>query len=161
VVGGLRAGQVTTADGRNDDGTWLHVHDPGNPGGFCWVAVSAIETGDNLQALDRIARPDASVLRVSVRAEPQRITVECADFPQFFHITGEITANGPLIVTWQWELNSGELTPQEILAFDQAGTRVVERTATAAGPNDYRVRLHVFDPDEVVAQAAFYATCTP
>jgi len=161
VMGGLRAQQTTVAEGRNGDGSWLHVHDPGNPGASCWVAVIAVNTTGDIQSLPVVGAPGASVERIGLRAEPQRITVGCGSFPQYFHITGEISANGPLIVTWQWELSDGERTPVETLVFQEAGTLQVARTESVGGPNDYRIYLHVFDPDEVVAQTAFYANCLP
>jgi len=161
VIGGLRANQPTLAEGRNFDGTWLYIHDPGNPGGFCWVIASAVEVAGHADMLTEVNAPVATVTRLEVHVDPQRITVPCEAFPQLIHFTAEITANGPVMVSWHWEIIPGEITPEQILIFEQAGARTVERTHIVTGPNDYRVRLYVFDPAEKIGQADFFATCTP
>jgi len=160
IVGIVKPNQSTRAIGRTSDGFWLNVQDPGNPGGVCWVAVSAVETEGEVASLSVVNAPLVTVTNLTVRVEPSRITVACSAFPQVFGFVGEITTNGPAVVTWRWEVNTGN-GPDHTLTFESAGTKTVQEFYRVNGANDYKVKLHVLGPNEMSDEADFFALCTP
>lgn len=160
IVGIVKPNQSTRAVGRTSDGLWLNVQDPGNPGGMCWVSAGAVETEGEVASLSVVNAPLVTVTNLTVRVEPSRITVACSAFPQVFGFVGEITTNGPAVVTWRWEVNTGN-GPDQILTFESAGTKTVQEFYRVNGANDYRVKLHVFGPNEMSDDADFFALCTP
>ncbi len=161
VVGGLQPEQFTQIAGRNEAGTWWYVNDPGNPGGFCWVAAAAVNTEGGTDSLPEMDAPPITATKLAVRVEPQRVTVACNNFPQFVNFAGEITTNGPTLVTWHWEINTGAATQDQTLIFEQAGTKSVHGSFTIDSANDYWVKLVVTTPNEIGEMANFYANCTP
>ena len=161
VVGGLRTRQSAQAVGRTSDNAWLYIRDPGNPGGHCWVAASAVEINGKADSLSVVNAPVVTVTRLEVGAEPPRIVVSCSAFPQVFSFTADITTNGPTVVTWRWEVSTGDVAPEQTLIFESAGTKTVREFYRVNGPNDYKVRIHVFSPNDTFAEANFFAVCTP
>lgn len=161
VVGGLRTRQSAQAVGRTSDNAWLYIRDPGNPGGHCWVAASAVEINGKVDSLSVVNAPVVTVTRLEVGAEPPRIVVSCSAFPQVFSFTADITTNGPTVVTWRWEVSTGDVAPEQTLIFESAGTKTVREFYRVNGPNDYKVRIHVFSPNDTFAEANFFAVCTP
>jgi uncharacterized protein YraI len=160
IVGIVKPNQSTRAVGRTSDSSWLNVYDPGNPGGMCWVSASAVETEGEVASLSVVNAPLVTVTNLTVRVEPSRITVACSAFPQVFGFVGEITTDGPAIVTWRWEVSTGN-GPDQTLAFESAGTKTVQEFYRVNGANDYKVKLHVFGPNEMSDEADFFALCTP
>ena len=161
VISTLDAGRSGRADGRDYTDRWLYIHDPLNPGGFCWVAKSAIELEGEMTWLPVVNPPLVTVNKVDVYVEPARVTVKCDEFPQFVLLVAEITTNGPTLVNWRWELNTGEASDPNVLAFEEAGTKTVQRSFIIYLPNDYWVKLHINSPNEIIGQANFVANCTP
>jgi uncharacterized protein YraI len=160
VVGIIKSNQSTRAIGRTADGSWLNVQDPGDPGGVCWVAAGAVETEGEVTSLSVMAAPFVTVTNLTVRVEPSKITVACSAFPQVFSFVAEITTNGPAIVTWRWEINTGN-GPDQMLTFESAGTKTVREFYRVNGANDYNMKLHVLGPNEMIDGAYFFAFCAP
>jgi hypothetical protein len=161
VIGTLEAGRTTRADAKDYTEGWLYVHDPLNPGGYCWVSKAAVELDGELTWLSVKDPPSVTVRKVDVYVEPARVTVACDNFPQFALLVGEITVNGPTVVNWRWELSTGEATEPELIAFEEAATTTVQKSFVIYSPNDYWARLHINWPNEIVDQANFVANCTP
>jgi len=160
IVDIIKPNQSTWAIGRTSDNLWLNVQDPGNPGGVCWVAASAVEIEGSADLLSVASVSLATVTNLTVRVEPSKITVACNAFPQVFGFIAEITTNGPVIVTWRWEVNTGN-SPDQTLTFEGAGTKTVREFYRVNGANDYNVKLHVLGPNEMIGEANFFALCTP
>jgi hypothetical protein len=160
VVGRVNSNQSTQAVGRTSDSLWLNVQDPGNPGGVCWVAASTVETEGEVASLSVVNAPYVTVTNLTVRVEPAKITVACTAFPQVFGFVGEITTNGPAVVTWRWEINTGN-GPEKTMIFERAETKAVQEFYRVNGANDYNVKLHVLGPNEMINEANFFAICTP
>lgn len=160
VVGRVKSNQSTRAVGRTFDSLWLNVQDPGNPGEVCWVAASTVETEGEVAILSVVNAPLVTVTNLTVRVEPEKITVACSAFPQVFGFVGEISTNGPAVITWRWEINTGN-GPDQTLIFERAETKTVQEFYRVNGANDYKVKLHVYSPNEVIAEANFFAICTP
>jgi hypothetical protein len=161
VISMLDAGQSSRADGRDFTNGWLYLHDPLNPGGFCWASDSAIDIEGEASLLPVVNPPFVTVDKIVVSVEPQRITVTCDNFPQFALLIAEVTTNGPSVVNWRWELSTGEVTDPQILTFEQAETKVLQKSFVIYSPNDYWVRLHVNAPNDASDQANLVANCTP
>lgn len=161
VIGTLEPGQQARIAGTNASGTWWYIHDPGNPGGFCWVLAELTDTSGNLTGLPHISVPDVSATKITMSVDPPHRSVACNAFPQTFYITAEITVNGPAVVTWRWEVSTGEVTADGTLTFTEAGSQVVENYYQTPGANDYTVRMHVLSPNDVSGEIHFRVDCTP
>ncbi len=159
-VNELSQGQSARVVGRNDASTWLYIRDPGNPGGFCWVSAQVTEAQGAVNELPITQPPLAKVTNVTLRVEPTRIVVGCDQFPQTVFFEAEITANGPALMTWQWEASTGAISDIGTLVFDEAGTQVINEFYPIHAPNEYWVKLHILTPNEMVEQVNFPVSCT-
>lgn len=161
TIGGIKPNQSTRAIGRTSDNLWLYIEDPGNPGGMCWLAASAVEIDGKAESLSVVSGPFVTVTHVTVRVEPPTISVSCSAFPQVFGFIAEITTNGPTVVNWRWEVNTGDVASGETLIFERAETKTVQEFYRVNGANDYKVKLHVLEPNDIIEDAIFLALCTP
>jgi hypothetical protein len=161
VISGLDAGRAARVDGRDYSGAWLYVHDPLNPGGFCWVSTAPVDVEGDASSLPLTAPPYVTVTKLDVRVEPQRVTVECDNYPQYALFIAEVTTNGPTLVNWRWELSTGEVSEAQVMLFDEADTQVVQKSFVIESPNDYWGRLHINAPNEIIRTANLVANCTP
>jgi len=161
LVNELNKGMSARVLGRNDSSTWWYIRDPGNPDGFCWVSTQVTEIRGDGESLPVFQPPATYVTKMNLRVEPNRVVVNCSQFPQTFFFEAEIAANGPALVNWQWEASTGVTSDLRTLVFEEAGTKVVNEYYQVGGPNDYWVKLHILSPNELVEQANFRAACTP
>jgi hypothetical protein len=161
IVSALNPQQTTQIVGKNAEGTWWYVRDPGRPGGFCWVAMSVTNAAGNLEGVAVVAPPLPAVTDIRVRVEPVSASVACNAFPYTFNFSAELTTNGPAAVSWRWELSTGETSPAETLIFAEADTKSVQDSYRVSGPGDYWVRLHVLSPNEMSQKVEFSMSCTP
>lgn len=157
----IRSGRLLTAVGRNDTSTWWMVEDPINPGGVCWVAAEVTEARGDVSQLAIVPAPFVSITKVNLRVEPNRILVKCSDFPQTVFFEAAITANGPTLLTWQWEASTGVTSDVGTLIYEQSGTQVINEFYRINAPNEYWVKLKILTPNEVVEQVAFPVSCNP
>lgn len=161
LVNELRRNQSAHVVGRNESSTWLYIRDPGNPGGFCWVSKNVTEAEGALDGLPVKPPPFVTVTDVSLRAEPNRILVNCDQFPQTVFFEAQVTANGPTLLTWRWEASTGVVSNNGTLVFEEAGTQVINDYYQVGAPNEYWVKLHILTPNERVEQVNFPVSCTP
>ncbi|GAB4569563.1 MAG: hypothetical protein Fur0017_14630 [Anaerolineales bacterium] len=157
----IRSGRLLTAVGRNDTSTWWMVEDPINPGGVCWVAAEVTEARGDVSQLAIVPAPFVSITKVNLRVEPNRILVKCSDFPQTVFFEAAITANGPTLLTWQWEASTGVTSDVGTLIYEQSGTQVINEFYRINAPNEYWVKLKILTPNEVVEQVTFPVSCNP
>jgi SH3-like domain-containing protein len=160
VMGALDVDQSTQIAGKNDAETWWYIHDPGNPGGFCWVLAELTDTTGNLTGLPVQPPPTVSVSKIEMSVSPPHRSVTCNAFPQTFYITAEITVNGPTIVLWRWEVSTGEVSADNPLTFTESGTQLIEYYYLTTSANDYAVRMHVVSPNDTFEQVLFRIDCT-
>jgi hypothetical protein len=161
IIGELRKDFSANIVGRNPEATWYYIRHPGNPGGFCWVAAEVVEVDGNPEALPVIPPPASSVTDITLTLEPTRILVTCDRFPQVVYMTGQITTDGPALVTYRWEASTGVASVDITIAFVEAGTQSVREYYPIGSPNDYWIRLHVLSPNDKTQQVNFSASCTP
>jgi len=161
LVNELDAGQSARVAGRNDASNWWYVHDPGNPNGFCWVSANVTEVKGEVERLPIVQAPFATVTNAALRAEPDRIVVGCDQFPQTIFLEAEITTNGPTFVTWKWEASTGVSSEQRVLVFEQSGMQVINDYYQIGAPNEYWIKLHILEPNEITKQVNIPVSCAP
>jgi hypothetical protein len=105
--------------------------------------------------------PFVTVTGVSLRAEPNRIVVNCSQFPQTVFFEAEVTTNGPTLLTWSWEASTGVSSNVGSMIFEEAGTQVINEFYPIGGPNDYWVKLRILTPNVLDEQVNFPVSCTP
>lgn len=157
----IQQGRVLRAVGRNDSNTWRYVSDPGNPGNFCWVSSDVTQADDDTSLLPVVQASATIVTKVSLRVEPNRIVVNCDQFPQTVFFEALITTNGPALLTWRWEVSTGVISDVGTLIFEEAGTQAINEFYQINAPNSYWVKLYVLTPNELVEQVNFPVSCTP
>ncbi len=161
VVDRLEPFQSAQVEGKDETGMWWYLNNPNFPGAYCWVSAGATDLEGRVETISLAAPPHVTVSKAEIRAEPARITVGCSAFPQYVLIVAEVSANGPTLVDWRWEISTGENTTETALVFTEAGTQVVQKSLVIYGPNDYWAQLHIFAPNDLVAQVRFVANCIP
>ena len=157
----IENGKSLRAVGRNQESTWWLVRDPGNPGGVCWVFADVVDELDDTTALPVLPLPFVTVTDVSLRVEPNRIVVNCSQFPQTVFFEATITTNGPTLLTWKWEVSTGITSDVGTLIFEQASTQVINEYYQINAPNEYWVKLHILTPNEYTETVNFPVSCTP
>jgi hypothetical protein len=160
LVNELHAGQSARVVGRNESSTWWYIRDPGNPNGFCWVSASVAETQGAADQLPVVQSPAPKVIKASLRAEPDRIVVNCDQFPQTIFLEAEVTTDGPTFVTWRWEASTGVSSDNVILVFEESGMQVINDYYQIGAPNEYWVKLHIYTPNEIIKQVNIPVSCT-
>lgn len=161
VIGELKENQAGRIAGKNSDASWYYIHDPGNPDGFCWVAADVVDIVGNTDSLSVVEPPLSSVTDVTLTIEPNRILVTCDKFPQIVYMTGQITTNGPGLITYRWEASTGVASVNNTIAFVEAGTQTIQEYYPIGSANDYWIILHVLSPNDLSEQVNFTASCTP
>lgn len=161
LINEISQGVSARVIGRNELSTWLYIRDPGNPDGMCWVSATVTETQGAVDQLPVISSPIPAVTNVSLRVEPNRIVVNCNQFPQTVFFEAEVTTNGPTYMTWRWEASTGVSSTDGLLVFEEAGTKLLNDYYQIASPNEYWIQLHVLTPTESVTQVTFPVSCTP
>lgn len=161
IVGALIVGRQAEVIGKSIDVMWWYVKNPSDPSTNCWLSSDFVVVTGNVDALPVVSPPEIGVNNIRVRVEPEAMNVGCSAFPQTFRLVGEITANGPTIVTWRWESSNGYISESETLLFENEGTKEVLGSVTVWSVNDYWVNLHVLVPNDRSSGAYFKVTCTP
>lgn len=159
TISEVNIGRTLTAVGRNDASTWWYVEDPNIPGGFCWVSADVTDEQGDVAQLPVTEPPFVTVTDVKLRVEPNRIVVNCDQFPQTVFFEAEITTNGPTLFTWKWEASTGAISDVGTLIFEESGTQVINEYYQINAPNDYWVKLYVLTPNERTEQVNFPVSC--
>lgn len=161
LVNEFPLGQTLRAVGRNESFTWWYVQDPGNPGGFCWVSAEVTQPQSPTSDMQIAQPPFVTITNVDLRVEPTRIVVGCNQFPQTVFFEAQITANGPTLLKWKWEISTGVSSNEGALVYEESGTQIINEYYQINAPGDYWVKLVIIAPNEVTSQVTFPVTCTP
>jgi hypothetical protein len=157
----IAQGRNLRATGRNESITWYYVNDPGNPGKFCWVSADVVQVSGEADLLPIVQPPLAMVTNVELRVEPNRIVVNCNQFPQTVFFEALVTVSGPTLFTWKWEISTGAVSDIGTLIFQEAGTQAINEYYQINSANEYWVRFYALTPNEVMRQVNFPVSCTP
>ena len=160
LVNELDEGQSVRVVGRNASSTWWYVRDPGNPNGYCWLSSDVTKIEGDGSTLPVVHPPGTMVTGMNLTVNPNRVVVACTQFPQTFYFNAEVTVDGPTLVNWQWEASTGAFSDVGTIIFEEAGTKLISEFYQVAGPNDYWVKLHILQPNELTEQANFRVSCT-
>ena len=160
LVNEFPLGQTLRAVGRNEAFTWWYVQDPGNPGGFCWVSAEVTQPQSPTSEMQVAPPPFVTITKVDLRVEPNRIVVACNQFPQTVFFEAQITANGPTLLKWKWEISTGVSSNEGALVYEESGTQVINEYYQINAPGDYSVKLLILAPNERVEQVTFPVTCS-
>jgi hypothetical protein len=161
VIGALIVGRQAEVIGKSIDETWWYVRNPSDPSTNCWLSSDFIVVIGNVESLPVVSPPEIGVTNIQVEVDPVAMNVGCSAFPQVVNLMGQITANGPTIVTWKWETSAGDVFPEETLLFESEGTKEVREILSVWSANDYWVNLHVLIPNDRSGGANFKVTCVP
>jgi len=161
LVNEFSLGQNLRAVGRNEAFTWWYVQDPGNPGGFCWVSADVTQPKSQTSELQVVQPPFVTISNVDLRVEPNRINVSCNQFPQTVFFEAQITASGPTLLKWRWEVSTGVSSNEGVLVFEEGGTQVINEYYQINAPGDYWIKLVILAPNEITKQVTFPVTCFP
>jgi hypothetical protein len=149
-------GQTAQVVGRNDDSSWWYIHDPTNPGGFCWVSANVVSIAGPMAGIPIIAPPAAIVTKVTVDVSVPS-SIFCGG-PNPVGFSGNITTNGPAKVKFQWEItgDKSNTTSPETLNFNDAGTKdAPDPGAYNVDCGHYTITLHILSPNDVSAKKNF------
>ena len=152
----LMNGSTAQVAGRDPDGNWWYVHNPDNPGSFCWISVSVVTIAGPQGNIPVIAPPAAIVTDVSVDVSLPS-TVYCGG-PNPVEFSGTITTNGAMKVKYQWVItgNKQNTTSPQTLTFTKATTKdVPDPGAYNVDCGKYKVTLHVLSPNDTSAAKSF------
>jgi uncharacterized protein YraI len=161
LIGELKEGQSARITGKDQQGTWYYVEDPGNPDGYCWLSGDFVEVTGDVDALPVVPPPVTSVIEVGVSVDPARLVVKCDQFPQVVYVYADITTNGPALVTYRWEVSTGVSSVDNAIAFEGASTQTISDYYQIASPNDYWINMHVIGPNDISEKADFRVICSP
>ena len=155
-VGVLVFGSTTQVAGRSDDSSWWYVHDPSNPGDFCWIFSGVVTIAGPTAGIPFVAPPAAIVTKVTVGVSVPS-TVTCGG-PNPVNFSGKFTTNGSTTVKYQWEItgDKSNTTSPETINFAGAGTKsAADPGAYNVDCGKYTITLHVLSPNDISASKGF------
>jgi hypothetical protein len=161
IVGALIVGRQAEVIGKSIDATWWYVKNPSDPSTNCWLSTDFVVVEGNIASLPVVSPPEIGVNNIQVQVDPVLMNVGCNSFPQTVNVTGQITANGPTLVTWRWETSAGDVSDEKTLLFESEGTKEVREILSVWNVNDYWVNLHVLIPNDRSGGVVFKVTCVP
>lgn len=154
AISSLPAGITAEIEGRTVDTAWWYVQDPLHTGDFCWVAYDVVDTAGNMNIIPIVQPPVASVTKVTVDAV---VTFTACGIPNEVTFKGAITTNGPITVTYYWEVSGDKqvVMPEETIEFTEAGMQKPTTDVFSADCGNYSVTLRVTNPTETSAEKVF------
>jgi len=156
AISALVLGQMAQVAGRNDDSSWWYIHDPQNPGGYCWISADVVSIAGPVAGIPIIAPPAAIVTKVTVDASIPS-SIMCGG-PNPVDFSGNITTNGPATVKFQWEItgDKSNTTSPQTLDFTAAGTvSAPDPGAYNVDCGNYTITLHILSPNDISAKKNF------
>jgi hypothetical protein len=161
IVGALNPGRQAEAIGKNIDITWLFVRNPSDPSTSCWLSMDYINVQGNVELLPVVGPPEIMVTGINVRVDPPAMNVACDAFPQSVIISADIITNGPSIVYWQWESNTGQKSVEKQLLFESGGLKTVQDYYVVNKAADYSIKVTTTLPNTNTGESNFKVICTP
>jgi len=154
TVSSITPETIIEIKGRTVNTQWWYVVDPLHDGKFCWAAYDVVDTAGNLNIVPILEVPTASVTNVTVVAT---VTFNACGSDNPVAFSGEITTNGPVSVTYHWEV-SGDAqssTPDTTFQANKSGPQKVSVDFFSDDCGNYSVRLVVTSPNDSFAEKRF------
>lgn len=161
VTGALIPGRQAEVIGKNIDITWLFVRNPSDPSTSCWLSVDFINVEGDVEQLPVVGPPEIRVASVEVSIDPPAMNVACDALPQSVIISAKITTNGPSVVRWIWESDTGQISNEKEVLFEAGGTKTVQDYYQVDRVADYSIQVRTTLPNTAVGNANFKVICTP
>jgi len=157
VLADLLPGHTVPILGTNSDRNWWQIQDPDNSSVNCWVGNPVVITSGDIAAVPVVPIPGAYVIKVKVTINATIIHGTCGE-PNPNNWTGYISTNGPVTVTFHWEIwNTGgsrrNATADQNLVFPSATTLSDYPGSLSEDCGNYTVKLIVTSPNNVSDQA--------
>jgi len=162
TTGGLKAGASVPILGQNGDGTWWQIQNPNNIIENCWVSSSATVTSGNLASVPVAPSPQVLVTAV-VANTPETVTGAACVPGQPIILTGTITTNGPVAVTWHFETQQEGALPSHTVNVTKFGPVTVTESGFSPSlvAGTYWLKLFVTAPNSLTAAEASYTISCP
>ncbi len=156
TVSSLPAGTTAEILGRTVNTAWWYIRDPlKTDDSTCWVAYDVVDTAGNLNIIPIVELPVAMV--TDVRVDIVVVTFAACEGSNPVTLNGSITANGPVSVTYHWEVSGAaqETTADESLKFTQSGRQNVSTDIPLTNCGEYTAVLRITEPIALFAQKNF------
>ena len=164
AVSYLLVGKTSEVVNKYQNGLWWVIKDPNEPGKRCWVWGTTTNVTGNWQQLPEATQPPTPTVTLSIEAaldslEPYPWVGGC---PVEVEISGSITANMPVTVSYEWLRSTGPSLGVGSITFTAAGTKSVPKWVTFYGDSTGLITLHVTSPVDVFSNAMPYVVnCIP
>lgn len=157
VLGDLMPGHTVPILGTNSDRNWWQIQNPDNPSQKCWVGNPVVVTSGDIASVPVVPVPLAYVTKVKISISSTTVHGTCGG-PNANDWTGNISTNGPVTVTFHWEIwNTGgsmrNATADQNLVFSSWGTLSDNPGSYHTDCGNYTVKLIVTSPNSVSDQA--------
>jgi hypothetical protein len=125
------------------------------------VSASVTNHAGNVAGIGVVSVPDASVINVSLKVDPDtRSVAGCIGPLQPVSLKGKIEVNGPVDVKWYFETEQSGSMSTQTTNFNNAETKEVSADYTPVlTAGTYWVRLIVIDPNNKTAESKYKIEC--
>ncbi|MGD0611943.1 MAG: hypothetical protein ABSB41_10550 [Anaerolineales bacterium] len=159
VLGDLMPGHTVPILGTNTARNWWQIQNPDNPSQKCWVGNPVVITSGDIADVPVVPVPTAYVTKVTITSYATTVHGTCGG-PNANGWTGNISTNGPVTVTFHWEIwNTGgsmrNATADQNLVFASWGTLTDNPGSYSTDCGKYTVKLIVTVPNNVTAQVNY------
>jgi len=159
VLSDLMPGKIVPILGTNDARNWWQIQDPDNPSLKCWVGNPVVVTSGDIAAVPVVPIPAAYVIKVKVTIAATVVHGTCGG-PNPNNWTGYISTNGPITVTFHWEIwNTGgskrNATADQNLVFPSATTLSDYPGNLSEDCGNYTVKMIVTSPNNIQDQVQY------
>jgi hypothetical protein len=167
----LLVGSTSEVVNKYQNGLWWVIKDPNNPNQRCWVWGTTTTVTGNWQQLPEATVPPTPTVYVEPDTGPE-LSIQAllnilntgtynGSCPVDVHLTGTITANKAVLVSYSW-LRSSIPFESGTISFSGPGSVTVSGTVTFLGSSTGSFRLKVDSPVSVTSNGMSYiVNCTP
>ena len=161
TTGALNPGLSVPILGRNAGGGWWQIQNPSDSRYNCWVGNSVTTVTGDTSGVPVVEPPQPFVTAVSADKPPRISAPGCIGPIPSLALTGSITANGPVKVTFHFETQQGGVLSTQTVTFTAFGTKAVSDSSYTPPitPGDYSLKLVVTSPNKMTARSTYSIGC--
>jgi hypothetical protein len=147
--------------GKNSGGGWWQIQNPSDARYQCWVGDSVTTVTGDTTSVPVAAAPQPFVTGVSANKPPRMSVPLCTGPIPAIILTGSITVNGPVKVTFHFETQQGGANTPQTVNFTTFGPHPVTDSSYTPPitPGDYWLKLVVTSPNSMLAQSTYSIGC--